>query len=249
MNQKKCGRRGSIIVESVLIFPLLILSILALGCLIRVFYIHESVHMAAVDQAVKLSVEAAIEKTGSMSVASYNMRLKNKLKELDKEVSNLFCILEEDDNCIKISVQYSPQIMLPVQFEKDIRLGDTIYIKTWSGDTEDKNPMSFSEMESAIESEIVYIFPKAGKRYHRKSCSMIDVSPRQDILTEQMKKNYLACMLCDAKQMQTGTMVYYYETSGQAYHSKNCYCITKIIKEMDLHDALEAGYSPCKKCY
>ncbi|MPN26874.1 hypothetical protein SDC9_174300 [bioreactor metagenome] len=103
-------------------------------------------------------------------------------------------------------------------------------------------------MEEMEDSEIVWIFPVAGEKYHKKECPYIKVAATQTILTKSVKKKYKPSSLCNSRNLKKGSLVFCFYNSGQSYHSPNCPTVDRYVIEIEKSDAIKQGYSPCLKC-
>lgn len=140
------------------------------------------------------------------------------------------------------------EIPFPIQFARDIFLTQRVISRAWVGTEKSKNPMNFEEMAENYKGKIVFIFPRAGERYHDKNCMLISNYPVLKILTRGIRGEYEACKLCEASELKNGSNIYIFEKSGKVYHTKNCVLVDKYVVSIELVDAEHQGYMPCKKC-
>ena len=136
-----------------------------------------------------------------------------------------------------------------IRFVSDMTLAQRVIARGWVGTEKISNPMNFNEMAKEKKEKIVYIFPRAGERYHKKSCLLISNYPTLKILTDTIKNQYRPCKLCDARRIDIGTSVFIFEDSGEVYHAGNCVLVDKYVVPMDIKEAEDQGYTPCKRCY
>ena len=140
------------------------------------------------------------------------------------------------------------EIPFPIQFVEDISLAQRVVVRGWTGTEKNHNPMDFQEMSKIYKGKTVYVFPRAGERYHDKNCRLISSYPTLKILTSSIRRHYEPCKLCEAGQLENGSTIYIYEKSGKVYHMKSCVLVDKYVIPIDLVDAENQGYTPCKKC-
>ncbi len=141
------------------------------------------------------------------------------------------------------------RVPFSIRFISDMVLTQRVVARSWVGTEKISRPMGFNEMAEEGEKEkIVYVFPRAGERYHEKSCLLVSNYPTLKILTNAIKNKFRPCKLCDAGQLDIGSSVFIFEESGEVYHSENCVLVDKYVIPMDLKEAENQGYTPCKKC-
>lgn len=165
-----------------------------------------------------------------------------------EEVSNIHhepYFLDTED-LIEAIVVCKVKIPFSIKFIEDFCLAQRVIARAWTGTHEILNPMPFEEMTK--KSIQVHVFPRAGKKYHRKNCGIITNYPTMKILNNDIKVKFLPCKLCNAKLLGNGAYIYIFEESGEVYHSKDCNLVDKYIIALDLKEAIRKGYSPCKKC-
>src|SRR5674476_1201869 len=63
-------------------------------------------------------------------------------------------------------------------------------------------------MEKKKTSDKVWIFPTAGKRYHKRDCPYIAVLPTESVLTDDIERKYHSCSICDSKNLGIGNLIY-----------------------------------------
>jgi hypothetical protein len=108
--------------------------------------------------------------------------------------------------------------------------------------------MSFEAMEQGDAGGTVWVFPRAGERYHAEHCSYIDNNPRERLLDRTVRAQYSACQLCGAASAHEGDLVYCFPTTGRVFHTGDCYLVERYVIEIDRADAEKQGYTACAKC-
>lgn len=157
------------------------------------------------------------------------------------------CTINADD-LIDIKIDYDVRIPFAVKYRDKLHISQRLVFRGWTGTKKNIDAMPFDEMEQDEKSDIVYVFPKAGEKYHRAACKFITNTPVEKILTQSIMKQYRPCELCNAEKAAEGSTVYLYEKSGNVYHLKNCPLVDKYVVKMELRDAVSKGYKPCLKC-
>jgi hypothetical protein len=108
--------------------------------------------------------------------------------------------------------------------------------------------LSFDEMEKDENSVIVWIFPRAGERYHGPECSYINNEPKEVQLVASVRRDYAPCELCKPESVSDGNLVYCFSKSGKAYHLGSCFLVERYVIPIDEDEAKGQGYSSCSKC-
>jgi hypothetical protein len=252
----RAGRRGSLAVEAAIFLPLFLIGMLTLGYLIRIVAIQENVHHALADETGRLAAEAPLpllspsyQKDVSARVSEENgdrvggirlspVRYRVSWAGKGKSYSDL----------IGVSLSYDVLLRLPALFMNTVRCGDTVLTRAFVGAETAGNPMPFSEMEKGDDGNMVWIFPRAGEKYHGENCSYIKNHPRETLLSPAVRSRYHPCALCKPGQVSNGTLVYCFPTAGAAYHLGNCYQVERYVIEIDEVDAKKKNYTPCSKC-
>jgi hypothetical protein len=108
--------------------------------------------------------------------------------------------------------------------------------------------MTFEEMEEDDDSHLVWIFPRAGEKYHGEDCSYIKNEPREELLSGTVRRSYSPCALCKPGELGDGSLVYVFPKAGGAYHRGECYVVERYVISMSEDDAKGKGYSACSKC-
>lgn len=150
------------------------------------------------------------------------------------------------DDLIDVALTYQVSTPFSIRFTENFNLIQRVTVRAWTGVKEKDHPIDFETM--AEEGEVVYIFPRAGQRYHQKNCTTITNHPSLYIMTEKINSQYDPCKLCKARQLKIGDDVYVYKRSGEVFHSKECPLVDKYVVAIPLEDAKEKNYTPCKLC-
>ena len=97
-------------------------------------------------------------------------------------------------------------------------------------------------------SERVYIFPKAGTKYHYEGCVVMQDAQIESILTPALRRAYAPCEICDPELLPDGSAVLIYSSSSGVYHRRSCSVATKTYEAVSLEYAVEHGYTECLLC-
>ncbi|MEI8215510.1 MAG: hypothetical protein WCF96_00275 [Eubacteriales bacterium] len=264
-NQKK----GSIFVEAAIFLPMLIICVLTFSYFIKVIYFQEEVFNHLVNEGRRISQEASLYelefleknylqkliKAGPQNRILFESRINKKLDLGNQNEIQNFKIKEfrfiyssnQIDELIKIKVNFNVRNIFGKAIFKDFNIQQNFVSRAWSGKTSRGITIPFKKMEEDLKSSIIYLFPRAGERYHSETCSFISSYPFEKILSNEIFKIYSPCALCDSANMIAGEVAYIFK-NGKVYHRSNCYKVEKYIISMDKLEAEAKGYLPCFKC-
>jgi len=264
------SKKGSAIVEAAIFLPLFFLALLTLVLLIRLIAAQGTLIQICLDEAQQISQEAYLaelplvpenvdKKALGMISQGTLMHLRiesarNEKKEklpFSKTGMHRFQYLFSmggTDALICPKISYSAEFPLPGGFQRTLSFENAFLFRAFVGSEGKSRPMSFEEMEKEERGEKVYVFPKAGERYHKKSCRSISSCPREVILTKKMMRKYEPCSLCHPGEKALGSKICYFPEGGSVYHRMNCSVVKRYIVEMEKEEAIKKGYTPCKIC-
>jgi hypothetical protein len=149
---------------------------------------------------------------------------------------------------IGASVSYKARLGLPSIFADGLTGSETILCRSFIGASNPGERMTFDEMENDKDSHLVWVFPRAGEKYHGEKCTYIKNEPREVILTSAVRGMYSPCKLCKPGGASDGSLVYVFPSSGGVYHRGECYVVERFVISMSEDDARGKGYSKCSKC-
>ncbi len=151
------------------------------------------------------------------------------------------------DGLISMDLNYDVNIRLPIQFVDRLPVSESILFRGFIGRLEQNDPLPFEEMEKMKESNLVWIFPRAGGKYHREDCICIISEPRQEFMTNRIKRSYDPCSICNSRGTANGSLVYCFRT-GKVYHTSDCPIVDKYVISIEKEEAIKRGYGACMKC-
>ncbi|MHC1722414.1 MAG: TadE/TadG family type IV pilus assembly protein [Aminipila sp.] len=249
----KITKRGSIGVEAAIVLPLIILGILTISYLIKINSTNETVMSMATDEVRKLSIESYTP-VGRIAAFKFTTNLDKRIEANSNcsmvNISNFKYLYSnlKIDRLISFDIDYKLDCNFPILFYGPIWGKETITTRAFLGSDKYKKTKGFSQMEEIQESELVWIFPIAGQKYHKKDCPYIKVAATQTILTKNINKKYKPCSICNAKNMRKGSVIYCFFNNGKSYHSPSCSTVDRYVIEIEKSEAIERGYMPCLKC-
>ena len=251
------GRRGSIAVETAILLPLLIIGVLTLGYLLKFCMVSEGVHHALTDEAHRIMAEAPVvlypvgSEHGLVERIAKGSRGEAQNIKADRFLYRLPGVSRGGrayTDLIAISVTFDTPLKLPRLFLGEVEGERTALCRAFVGASQSGAPKPFSEMEKDDGSGTVWIFPRAGERYHGRACSYIANNPHEALLDKGVRSKYSPCKLCKPNTRRDGALVYCFETSGRAYHTGECYIVDRYVIEIGREDAEKQKYTPCAKC-
>lgn len=250
------NRKGSIAVEAAIILPLFIIGILTLGYLIKFTMASEGVFHALADETGKFTSQTA----SVLGISAYEKDVRERVESESlgdvtaADVRGLYHIpyIGKNGNTytslVGVSVNWDTPIKLPRLGSDDLNGQVTILARAFVGGSNSGSPLPFSEMENDDDGITVWVFPRAGEKYHSEQCRYIENNPRERLLDRSVRSNYNACELCLASSAFDGNLVYCFPTSGRVFHTGECYIVERYVIEISKEDATKQGYSSCLKC-
>jgi Flp pilus assembly protein TadG len=251
-------REGSLAVETAIFLPLFIIGVLTLGWLIRFTAVSENVYHALSDETRRYAASATLSRVPAGYAGAVKSRVadENEGEVTSIEVSPVrfnFPYASAASgrtytNLIGASVSYKANLSLNRIFANGLTGSETIVCRAFVGAKNPGERMTFDEMENGDDSHLVWVFPRAGERYHGETCSYIKNNPREQILTSAIRGRYSPCRLCKPGGAPDGTLAYVFPSAGGAYHLGNCYIVERYVISMSEDDAQGKGYTKCAKC-
>ena len=253
----KNSKRGSIAVEAAILLPLFIIGILTIGYLLKFCMVSEGTHHALSDEMHKIMSEASYIPYPAFAERDIVNRVDDESRGELKDI-NISRFLyrvpgisgggKSYTNLIAASVSFDTPFKLPHIFRGEVSGERTVLCRAFVGEKQTGDVKPFSEMEKDEDGNTVWVFPRAGERYHDKHCSYIENNPREVLLDKRIRSKYSPCKLCNPNNRNDGSLVYCFETSGQAYHIGDCTVVDRYVIEIGKEDAGKQGYTPCSKC-
>ncbi|MCR5134842.1 MAG: pilus assembly protein [Clostridiales bacterium] len=242
---------GSYTVEAAIVLPLFILGVMTIAFLIRIIGIEGAVMQITADETAKLALDSYAVRTGALFEPALESRIYEECGDVGRtDVRNLRYLTTRGgiDGIISCTVVTDVDLPLPFPLAKRPRITTGIVARAWIGKDCLTDPMPFEEMETDGGSVTVWVFPQRGERYHTESCLFVANEPREVVLTQEVKRHYTPCTICDSENLPYGSLVYCYPAYGEVYHRGTCSQVDKYVVPMDLEDAESRGYTPCSKC-
>lgn len=245
------SKKGYFTLEAAIVLPIFIIGVLTFGYCIKVFSTSENITHSMIDETGHLAAKAY----GTQSAFAFPAKLKQRLQKENQRVREIqvkhFRYLYSDrkkDGLITIECIYKIDLSLPLNFVDAFEMKSRIKCRGFIGKRAGSNAMAFAEMERNGDSELVWIFPEWGRKYHKENCIYVKENAMQMVLTNSLKKRFRVCKLCKSGDALMGSYVYCFLKEGKVYHKDNCKMVDKYTIEIGKEDAVAKGYSPCLKC-
>lgn len=243
--------RGSVILEAAIVLPLLIVGILTLGYSMRLVSAAEEIVFTGTDEARRLSLYANEIPWDPWFPERLTDRINDGTPSPEETKVRRYLSMYPAfgyNNQISFCVVYMMDTHLPLGFVRKAGAEISFLTRGFVGRSDPGTPMGFDEMEKTESGEMVYVFPRAGEKYHRESCRVIASYSRQSVLTEDLEAHYTPCSHCLPQGAGIGTLVFYFPAYGESYHTGFCPSVTKYVIEMSRSQAEYRGYEPCGIC-
>ena len=246
------NKKGFLSVEAAIFLPIFIIGVLTFAYLIKFMAVQEAVFHSFTDEAKVLSSEASMN---PIAAPLFELNLKDRV--YDENEDNISSVDVEHflyiypnhgmTNLISMDLNYAVNIKLPIPFYTALPVSESLLFRGFVGKEEKADPLPFEEMETEKKSDLVWIFPRAGGRYHSENCTYITSEPRQMIMSQQVRRKYDPCSICDSSDLTNGSVVYCFKT-GQSYHMGSCPIVDKYVLSIEKEAAIKRGYTACAKC-
>jgi hypothetical protein len=256
--RRPSARGGSLAVEAAIFLPLFLIGVMTVGWLIQMVSVSEQAFHSLADETGALAAEASLPvlSPAFKNDAEKRIRDENGWRMRSLSLSPVLYRVPYIDtrsgtkhtDLISVSATWDMPIPLPPIFQRGLKSGGTVLCRAFVGKDNKATPMPFSEMEQNEDGTIVWVFPRAGERYHGEDCVYIKNNPREMLLTSQVRRSYDACSLCKPNAAGEGSLVYVFPRAGDAYHSGSCHIVERYVISVSEKDAQKDGYTACGKC-
>lgn len=215
--------------------------------------IHEAERSGETESTLAKRLQSGIQLASQWSFSeSCSRRMKEEwgesvasssISEFQKEISEYGM-----NDLIRTKLDYRLYVPIPLSPVRRVSGSESLIFRPFIGVSGKLPGMSFEVMEREDDSALVWVFPRAGERYHVKTCGVVSVDPEERILNVAIRQRYASCSLCNPQSMLDGSPVYCFSRSGKVYHRKNCASVTRYVVSMERTEAEQEGYTPCLKC-
>ena len=234
------NRSGFYTVEASLFLPLIILTVLTIGCFLKSDAIWENCMNGLLDECSYSSATASSGPAGIAAVSRVRKRLETDCPELDE--------LMVQGGFGSCSISASLHLALPIGFDRDHEIKGRVKYRDFEGLKYSRNILGSEGLERDESSNAVWIFPQSGTRYHKESCTYVKANVHSCVLTTAIKRKYSPCAMCESGSLPNGSLVFCFSGEDTSYHRGSCRCINRHTIIIDKNEAESRGYRPCSKC-
>ncbi|MGN0659306.1 MAG: hypothetical protein ACI4LA_06835 [Emergencia sp.] len=245
---RSSGRRGSYLVEAVIVIPVFIIAVLMLLSVIPAAAACENITCTVCDEIHLESVKSAFRQNPAELPLSLGHRIAAENDRLTSFSIRSYRYLYEEgeeEDLIQVKIRAVFDEKNPMSFLSRVTFDAVVTARAFTG-TLHKVPPGGGKNE---DDKTVYIFPQWGKCYHGKNCTYVKAGCQMVYLSQALKKEYKPCRLCNASTARIGSPVFCFSDSGRAYHLSSCRTVERYYIEIKKQDAVSRGYSPCSKCH
>lgn len=242
-------KAGYITLEAAIMLPVFIMALAMLCFIIRYAIICENAYAVVADETEKLIQELYLSGTGVPAPIGIKHRLEENLPQLSGvEVSPVYydIFFKDADSARKITFSFGMKTPFEGTFAAVPVYSQSITFRPFIGC--DNSAAAFEKADEAEAYHEVWVFPRAGEKYHSPDCRFIVNYPRQCILSAGVRLAHKPCRLCGAASAGNGSVVYCFYSKDSKYHTAECSTVDKYVISMDEEDAKAAGYTACKVC-
>lgn len=243
------NKRGSYITEASISLPIFIIAIIVMSSVILMYACIENSTFIIATELRRASCEALLGDEASIVPGRIIRRIK-----AHSQVSNIrideYGYRKEflnNDEIILIRLRLLLRTDNPIGIASEAESTLSCVTRAYVGKIGQYEPMSAEEFEETGD-ETVFVFPKAGERYHNKVCNVLKAASKAVALTESVRKTYSSCSICKSGGTGNGSLVYVFPSSGEAYHLPSCKALDRNYIEIMKRTARKRGYTPCLKC-
>ena len=250
ISRRICSKKGSYIVESAIVLPVFLISVLIMSSIILMYACIEDCNFIAASELRRASAESIYSDISV--VVPYRMK-----KAFEDDHSRIAASRTVDygyrtsrwgqDELIAVTIRLRLASPNSLGIKADADYDIALVTRAYKGKVRNILNMSADEL-SGQDADPVFIFPKRGERYHDHGCGFLTAASKSGTLTSSLRRKYSSCPLCRSSKAPNGSLVYYFPAAGEAYHLARCPSLQRNYVEIDKKDALERGYTPCSKC-
>ena len=248
---KRCiGKRGTYILEAALVIPPLVLVMVLLISVISLVGSGEKALFVMGEELKLANIKAAFTDEPVSTPIAVQTRIK-KDSNLVKSVwlSEYGYLYEKQGvkDLISVGVSMDYSGANPLGRLSFISIEQRVMSRAFTGlyRTGDHGENALTGQES---SDIVYVFPKRGEKYHKRTCPFLNPACEKVFLTADVKGKFKQCSNCKSGNASIGDVVFCFFNDGKVYHLGTCSAVDKYYVEMERKDAENRGYGPCGKC-
>lgn len=243
------NKKGSYILESVIVMPIFIISIVVMTSIILLYIsIEDSSFIMAREMRYAAIKGYFFDKDFELPlIIKKDIRSNNKMisdvliSEYGYKVDRL-----TNDEMIILSMIINFDVKNPLKLASKSKYELALATRAYVGKEGDIEPLD--EEGFMRNDEEVYIFPKSGKKYHNINCTYMKAAAYPQSLNRTIRKKYGSCPICNSKKAELGSLVYVFPRYGENYHLPGCDVLERHYIIISRKTAEKRGYDQCSKC-
>lgn len=243
--RKNRWKRGSYLVEAALTIPIFIISVFMLISVIPVYSAVENVIFSTTDELRLEAVKSAVRESRHVFPAILRGRIYTENQRVEWfQLSSWQYLYSKGsfDDLLSVSIRMTCSGDDALNLFQHASFEGKITARAYTGTLHQYAPGSDTD------TQIVYIFPEWGSRYHQRTCTYVKENCQMSYLSQETLKRYNPCKLCHAKSAQIGNPVCIFGQYGEVYHVPDCRLVERYYLQIEKGKAIKQGYSPCGKC-
>lgn len=233
--------------EAAIVMPIFIAATVALMSLVPIFASCENLVFSAADEMRMESVKTIFRKNPAALPILIKSRSSEENLRMDSCQVVFYRYLYKEagiEDLLHLDLRATFSENSPAGVFDSIRFDCSLTARAFTGKLHKKPPDAGAENDDTI----VYIFPEWGMKYHGKHCTYIKANCKMVYLSQDTKKGYTPCSLCNASFAQIGSPVFCFTENGRVYHLADCRVVSRYYVEIEKGKAVQQGYTPCSKC-
>lgn len=247
--KKITNKKGNYILESAIVMPIFIISIVVMTSIILLYI---SIENSSFIMAREMRY-AAIKGHFFNENVELPFLIKRDMKSHNKMISDI--LVSEygykvnrlsNDEMIILSMIINFDVKNPLRLASKSKYEMALATRTYVGKEGEIEPLD--EEGFLKNDEEVYIFPKSGRKYHNINCTYMKAAAHPVSLNRTIKKKYGTCPVCGSKKAKLGSLVYVFPRYGENYHLSGCDVMKRHYIIISKKTAKKRGYGPCSKC-
>ena len=250
LKQSMKSRKGTYILEASLVIPPMIIVMILLISVISMISAAEKALFTMGEELKAADIKAAFLEDPISTPLIVRQKIHSDSAVIDRVIISDYGYLHSDmgmEDLISIGVRLDYSGLNPLGKYSVLKIEQRVRSRAFTGlnRSGDSGEHALSGYER---SEIVYVFPNRGEKYHNRSCSFLNPACEKVFLTSAVRSRFKPCSNCRSGGASIGDVVFCFFTDGKVYHLGNCSAVDKYFVEMEKKDAEARGYTPCLTC-
>ena len=244
---KRFTRKGSAIVESAILIPVLVIALWLFICVSIVLMDWSNATFVVADELRMQSIQTAFVHgpiSGPMLIKRRVEHESHMLNEFHVTKYRYLFSKNGIDDLIEFRCEGNFGGRNPLNLLSSVNLKQSVLCRAFTG----CESLSKDKGEKENDKTVVYIFPGWGKHYHGKGCRTLKNNPMRVVLNRKIRSKYKCCPYSKKKKPKIGNVVMIFPNSGWDYHVPGCSHIEKYYEEILRSDAKQQGYTACAIC-